>query len=75
MSFMLSSCTSRSVSYSDRNSGMHTHTKVVRLASLNWRLTFSTTLRVSSSLASMVALPPAPPPNMPPSRPLNLPNL
>ena len=43
ISNLASSCTSRSVSYSDRNSGMQTQMKVVRLGSLNWMLTSSIT--------------------------------
>lgn len=36
---LVSSCTNLSVSYKERNSGIHTHTKVVLSGSLNWEFT------------------------------------
>lgn len=50
ISNLASSWTSRSVSYRDKNSGMQTQTKVVRLGSLNWVLTSSTTACSTQSI-------------------------
>lgn len=51
-----SSCTNRSVSYSDKNSGMHTQTNVVKSGFLNCLLTSSTTFWALMLALLVVAL-------------------
>ena len=53
ISYAVSSCTSRSVSYSERNSEMHTHTNVVFSGSLNCVFTSVIASRMLSSFANM----------------------
>mmetsp|Transcript_6934 Transcript_6934/g.23849 ORF Transcript_6934/g.23849 Transcript_6934/m.23849 type:complete len:337 (+) Transcript_6934:228-1238(+) len=64
MSYSARSWISLSVSYSDRNSGMQTHTKVVSSGSLNCSFTRCTILLRSSILEKRPSSPPGPPPNM-----------